>query len=204
MTALPFDEELVPYRECNRCGKVMPLSEFYRQGKHNLPVRRCKKCHGKATVESRLRRLGRDAMAQKQREYNARRDPRTRVSNHFRSRYGLTIDEWEALAASQDNACAICQMQIEEIQPHPSGNRTLHVDHCHDTNRVRGLLCSNCNRAIGAFRDDPEIMRRAIAYIEERGVPMARANEHWVAKPYTNKPRKRRRMEEKRREPATA
>jgi len=61
----------------------------------------------------------------------------------------------------QDGVCAICG--------EPPGGRwkKLHVDHDHETGRVRALLCVSCNRALGWFRDNPEILRKAIVYLEE-------------------------------------
>jgi hypothetical protein len=61
----------------------------------------------------------------------------------------------------QHGCCKICGVTEEDA----SGKR-LHVDHNHATGQVRGLLCTRCNTAIGKFKDDPEIIRNAIAYIE--------------------------------------
>ena len=74
--------------------------------------------------------------------------------------YGITIEEYEELAAYQNHVCAICKQLCK------TGNR-LSVDHCHTTGRIRGLLCSNCNTGIGQFNDDPELLRCAADYIEE-------------------------------------
>lgn len=71
--------------------------------------------------------------------------------------YGLSSEAFKSLEAGQNGACAVCRR--------PNG-RTLCVDHCHKTGKIRGLLCDNCNRAIGLFVDDPTLMRQAAVYVE--------------------------------------
>ncbi len=90
-------------------------------------------------------------------------DPRkNRIENEARRRlktYGLTQDEYDALWRSQDERCALCRTDTPT-------SKGWCIDHCHDTGRVRGILCGPCNSALGHFRDDPTAMRRAAAYVE--------------------------------------
>lgn len=79
----------------------------------------------------------------------------------LRYRYGLEVPELEALTAAQGGRCAICGGQ-------DSGGYRLAVDHCHKTRRVRGMLCGTCNRGLGNFRDDPDLLRAAIDYLARR------------------------------------
>lgn len=72
--------------------------------------------------------------------------------------YGLTADQYKTLLVNQEFKCAVCQ-----VSP---GQRKLHVDHCHKTGKVRGLLCALCNRAAGYIRDDPAIARGLADYLE--------------------------------------
>jgi hypothetical protein len=72
--------------------------------------------------------------------------------------YGLTQDRFHEILRDQGSACPICTDALAELSK-------IHVDHCHDTGRVRGLLCGRCNQAIGLLREDPDTMRRAIAYV---------------------------------------
>ncbi len=76
-----------------------------------------------------------------------------------KDRYGITDDEYEAMRTDQQNICLICRDEF--------GDRTPHVDHCHDTGRVRGLLCNFCNRGLGLFKDDPERLETAIQYLSQ-------------------------------------
>lgn len=87
---------------------------------------------------------------------------RWKRNEQLKSLYGITIEDFEKLSADQGDACKVC------LSP-ASSNRfgALYVDHCHSTGRIRGLLCSNCNTAIGLLRDCPDRLSAAIKYIEE-------------------------------------
>lgn len=73
-------------------------------------------------------------------------------------RFGLTIEEFNALADAQGGVCAICGGP-------PQKNKSLAVDHCHETGIVRGLLCQKCNRAIGWLGDSLPALERATDYL---------------------------------------
>lgn len=74
--------------------------------------------------------------------------------------YGVTQEIYERLLKEQDGACAICRRPATEFK------RRLAVDHDHQTNEVRGLLCFTCNTFIGAANDDTDLLGRAIFYLE--------------------------------------
>jgi hypothetical protein len=80
------------------------------------------------------------------------------VIGALRKNYGISLDEYEALVKSQNGVCAICLR-------FPNANGVLHVDHDHETGRVRGLLCMSCNVAIGYLCDDLEIVSRLVKYL---------------------------------------
>ena len=88
-----------------------------------------------------------------------------RFKNHLK-RYGLTPEEYHALAASQQELCMICGEPETERHPRQEAKRRLSVDHDHSTGKLRGLLCRRCNRALGGFKEDTELMRKAISYLE--------------------------------------
>jgi len=69
--------------------------------------------------------------------------------------YGLTVEEFEQMVEAQSNKCAICEKDL---------TNDLHVDHCHSTGKVRGLLCSACNKGIGHFGDSSELLIKAAGY----------------------------------------
>lgn len=92
-----------------------------------------------------------------------RRTGRTGPTRNLRENYGLTLADVHALIAAQDGRCSIC---VEVLAPYAGGKgcRT-HIDHDHATKRVRGVLCHLCNQGLGKFRDDPDRLERAVAYL---------------------------------------
>jgi len=83
---------------------------------------------------------------------------RMRVTAYMR-RYGITIEEYEILLAEQNNGCAICAALTG------ANGKRLSVDHNHQTGEVRGLLCDDCNTALGKFKDSPSLLAKAINYL---------------------------------------
>jgi len=82
-----------------------------------------------------------------------------KMRNPFRERlYGVSRDDYAELLVEQNNVCALCGTD--------PGDRALAVDHDHRSGSIRGLLCSTCNTGLGALRDDPQLLRRAISYLE--------------------------------------
>jgi len=82
--------------------------------------------------------------------------------------FGITLDEYNAILDSQNGVCAICNNKCVS-------GRNLAVDHDHETDEVRGLLCSKCNTAIGLMDDDSSKMARAIGYLEARKVMVVKS-----------------------------
>lgn len=80
----------------------------------------------------------------------------------LRTKYGLTLEDYDALLKAQGGGCAICNASSPGG---PKTSRHFPVDHDHTTGKVRGLLCNPCNKALGVFRDDPTLLLRALAYI---------------------------------------
>lgn len=90
-------------------------------------------------------------------------NPEKARSADYKHRYGVTAEEVEALFEAQGGLCRICD---KPLQKKGRGPLSMHVDHCHITSRVRGILCAHCNRGLGLFEDDVERMSRAIQYLE--------------------------------------
>jgi hypothetical protein len=82
-------------------------------------------------------------------------------ASHLKNAYGLTQDEYDAQLSYQNGGCAICGRKPEPEE------KNFPVDHNHKSGSRRGILCSNCNLAVGFFRDSPSRCRKAAAYLEE-------------------------------------
>ena len=126
---------------CSACGAVKPLAEFPRNRSQRSGYGSyCKPCHNE---------IGR---ANREKNHGGNRN------YHLRRRYGISADDADRMLAEQDGLCAICREAPAE-----------HVDHDHKTGRVRGLLCFNCNGALGQFRDRRDLMLAAISYLDADG-----------------------------------
>lgn len=78
----------------------------------------------------------------------------------LRANYGINLEIYNEMFHSQEGRCAICGRHQSEFR------LALAVDHCHETNKVRSLLCSNCNSGLGNLRDSKEMLLKAIKYLE--------------------------------------
>ena len=85
----------------------------------------------------------------------------TMKDRKLRKLYNITETDWNRMLREQDGKCLICGAKEDE---------RLHVDHCHETDRVRGLLCKTCNVCLGLLNEDPALFERCIEYIEEHTV----------------------------------
>jgi Recombination endonuclease VII len=127
-------------KHCPDCGVTKPLEEFPRN-KNSKDGRHtyCKPCHNARGKETIQRLHGNS------RHY------------HLKRRYGIGAVEFDELVRQQGGSCAICG------RPDPE-----HVDHDHETGKVRGILCFNCNGGLGQFRDSIDALLAAAAYLDAR------------------------------------
>jgi len=125
-------------RICTKCGIYKPLSQFH---KHKIspygvdPM--CKACR----IERRH-------------EYGQKYPERIRDTG-LKVRYGITLQEYEAMFARQEGCCAICGVAVKKLV----------VDHNHKTGKVRALLCHHCNTMIGSARENISTLVNAAAYL---------------------------------------
>lgn len=80
----------------------------------------------------------------------------------LRKKFGIQLEEYEALLARQTGKCAICRRPPDEVR----AGKSLAVDHDHESGKIRGLLCDPCNLALGCFQDNLDLFRSAIDLTE--------------------------------------
>jgi hypothetical protein len=141
-----IDWATITEKPCTKCKQVLPLEAFGPVEIGSIRKRpACKKC----LAESRS----------------------TFHTNHLLKRYGITIERYHELFCQQDGRCAICGTSNPygplESETRKRKLRFFAVDHCHETGKVRGLLCARCNLAIGNFNDDIALIKMAIDYIQQ-------------------------------------
>jgi len=83
----------------------------------------------------------------------------SRKRNELRKKFNMTLEEWFDLMELQQHRCAICGQHDDEHW------QALHVDHNHKTGQIRGLLCNKCNRGLGFFNDDPDLLKKGLEYL---------------------------------------
>lgn len=161
-------------KTCSKCSQEKVISEFYPN------MGRCKSCHNiwcrawnKRNPEKakliREKWISRPENKKKEivraRSWQAahpERDKLNKVKRALLKNYQLSYDDYCKMVDNQSGKCAICStIPI----------RRLDVDHNHETGKIRQLLCSNCNTAIGLFKDNPNILRAAASYLELHNTP---------------------------------
>lgn len=142
------------------------MKRYYKENKQSLlqkqkvyselnkdAIREYKKIYGKEYA-----RLNKHKSAERQRQYR-KNFPEKSKNVEFKYLYGITVEDYKIMFNDQNGCCAICKRHQSELK------RKLHVDHCHITNKVRGLLCQRCNTVLGHADDSLGILNNAIKYL---------------------------------------
>lgn len=128
-------------RKCKACHKTLHITEFYisyeKKIKRYAIRHKCKTC------------------------MNTGRSKEYHRDYQLKKRYNIALKDYDKKLIEQNSCCAICKTPVSKL------NGNLHVDHCHDTNKVRGLLCYTCNTGIGLFKDNLDYLRGALKYLKK-------------------------------------
>ena len=123
---------------CSTCKEEKPLTEFYNK-KYD-----CKVCSKKASHQWK--------------KDNKERDRISRQKSKLKAKYGMTLEQYEAMVEEQKGVCYICKNE--------NPTRKLNVDHCHKTGKIRRLLCDKCNMTLGLINDSQELLKQFIFYLK--------------------------------------
>jgi hypothetical protein len=133
-------------KKCYDCGEHKEYSNFYKnRAKKDGHSDECKSC-------GRVRNRKHYVNNKEKWHASTERSRRRRL-------YGMEEGDYEKLLEKQKGRCAICGTDT------PTGRGKFHIDHCHSSGVVRGLLCSRCNQAIGLLQEDEHILTRALEYV---------------------------------------
>ncbi len=167
-------------RTCKKCGQTKKLVDFAKDASKKLGYQHiCRICKRESCKSWRNR--NKEAYNEKRRN-----DPKVKEDNRIKRRktvqnklkidpewirkfnlmknFGLTVEEYDKMV-EDSGGCEICGLTQEESLK--IDNRRLCVDHCHITGKIRGILCSKCNTALGKFKDSPQILQIAINYLNK-------------------------------------
>jgi hypothetical protein len=124
--------------KCNTCSTIKPLSDFRKntQTKTGHDYK-CKLC---VSIDYN----------------NSPKKKELARKRHLKHKYNIDVNLYDKMYKSQNGECAICHIKSDNI---------MSVDHCHNTGDIRGLLCSNCNNGLGHFKDNIDILKKAIDYL---------------------------------------
>lgn len=166
-------------KNCSRCKKSLPVEEFGTSEPLKCGYNsRCKKCDServKITIENlsedkALLRKQKARLCSKKNYYENRerylqlakeRSKGNGNSSYYKKLYNMTLEEVQDMLSKQNNKCLICTVDLQSV-----GKYNTHVDHCHKTGKVRGILCRSCNLGIGHFKDNIETIKNAAKYLE--------------------------------------
>lgn len=146
---------------CKKCQIEKPVSDFGRNKKEKDGLSfYCKRCNCDHNRESRIKNGWEpkpNGRPKSDIPYPERRSSYKRLSNL--KRFGLTEDSYKLMLDRQNNSCAICKKIFIPTSK-------AYIDHCHLSGRVRGILCMNCNIALGHVNDNVTIIQKMIDYLE--------------------------------------
>lgn len=135
-------------KRCSKCKFPKEDFEFAKDRSRpdglNHRCRICNRLHVQEIATRQKRQFGENEYRRRRRKYEL---------THY---YGISVKDYTQLVENQGDKCAICGTKPEAY---------LAIDHCHKTNRIRGLLCRKCNSAIGLFDDDPWRVEQALRYL---------------------------------------
>ena len=132
-------------KTCNKCGESKSLNSFYTKNKKGDPMRYAPTCKG-------------CELKHRQKQYNG-------LSVITRKKVGMSESEFLELVEQSDSKCNICFRQLD-VTKSTEYNKRICLDHCHTTNKARGILCNSCNTALGLVKEDISNLENMIRYIE--------------------------------------
>jgi hypothetical protein len=150
--------------ECADCEKELPIEEFRVEHKKTYPdgnyrSTRCRVCRMKFREAQKLNK----AESGSKSIIRPARNPRTKFYWYAKRYYGLDPEQADDLIKDSSGLCAICGNQFRPDRYEP------HIDHCHSTNKVRDLLCRDCNLLVGHLENNVGSINKAIQYIKHHG-----------------------------------
>jgi len=155
-------------KTCRSCVNILSTSEFYKdKSKNDGLSNKCKLCQKRDSEiwrkanklkHNQTKKIWRTKNKEVVKDIEKRRYIRNRQDAYRKKSTGCSPELFKKLLERCGGYCDICGK---------TDKRSLSVDHCHDTNKIRGLLCNRCNRGLGHFEDSVHIMESALNYLKQ-------------------------------------
>jgi hypothetical protein len=172
----PFDTKshlrLTCSKECALANKRKTTKESYHKKKNGEAPFSSRQYNPdyvpipKIEQRRRYREKNREKIRVRALEYHKEKRDNVVKNSTLKKSFNMTLEDYNQMLLKQNNKCAICN-NFEKSKTKYGVIRKLAVDHCHQTGKIRDLLCSQCNRALGGFRDSTEILQNAIDYLKK-------------------------------------
>ena len=155
-------------QRCSACKEIKTLSSFYKYSKSSSRRKgQCIPCYNSFSFEYRsnpeVKERAKHNLEQRKKK-NPYKYKESIRSYALKYKYGLTDEDYTKMLEDQDHKCAICGIHQSEYE------KTLYVDHDHNTGEVRGLLCGKCNTGLGMFQDQHYLLENALEYLNRYSI----------------------------------
>lgn len=148
-------------KKCASCENFSEYSEFLKDQRTKDKLGSwCRICRNAYKRTPRQLKLARKAK-KNSRDRNYEHYRKVERRRELKKKYGMTLEDYEAMRISQNFKCAICEKHEQA-----SYRQKLFIDHCHKTGKVRQLLCDKCNVGLGSFLDNEKFLEEAIQYLK--------------------------------------
>lgn len=133
---------------CRRCLSYKEASEYTKATRNSDGLQSyCKSCADEYRKEYQIK------------------NPEAGTDRHYRRVFGVGLLSIRELLATQDNKCKLCERTLSMVNGRGFSS-IAHVDHCHSTGKIRGILCGHCNTALGKLGDSVEAIERVLKYVK--------------------------------------
>lgn len=140
-------------KTCLECNETKPLEQFPKAGAGRYRPR-CKICYNTYQAVQRNKPERKAKIQRSWKEASARYYSTERRRNKTLRQYGLDESKYNEMYDAQNGKCAICEENLRLV-----------VDHCHESGKIRGLLCNQCNIGLGVFQDNVDRLEAAVLYL---------------------------------------
>lgn len=155
-------------KTCSKCMQTKSFEDFHKHGHAKCGYRPwCRRCHNDAGYLNRKTKLAKyRALNSEQKRAERKLYPDRQKNIDLKKNYGISLEQYNEMFSAQGGCCAIYDKHQALLK------KSLHVDHDHGSGEIRGLLCNGCNFGIGQFKDDPDILNRAVSYLRRSKIKL--------------------------------